>query len=505
MVTLDKLKQYIASNDQFPRSYSKEPEIAKLGRWVSIQKESYKCKTDLMINQTIRVQWESFIDCYPLVFHAKEQQWMASLDKLVEYIASKHQLPPSNSKDPAVKQLSSWVNKQKQKFKMQTEIMKSRKIMMRWKAFVNLHPSLFLTNEQQWMVMLDHLKQYMTSNDQLPSSYSKDPTVKQLASWVYKQKQNYKKQTEIMKSLILRLEWEAMMNLYPQLFLTKEQQWMATLDKLKQYIASEQRLPSLGSKDWMVKKLGIWVSKQKKNYRFEMETMKNQTIRSQWETMMNLHSKLFLTSSQQWMVTFVSLQRYFAATNHLPPSSSKDPKVKQLASWVSKQKQNYKNQTEIMKNQTILAQWEAFLNRYPQLFLTSEEQWMITLANLKQYVACNDQLPQWSSQNVTVKKLAYWVSKQKLQYKMRTFIMKDETISKQWEAFEEENPKLFATIKPPWVAALDSVEQYIESNDHLPFNILNDPTVSQNPYRAPKFPLVLYIEILVDPFCRNFN
>ncbi len=129
-----------------------------------------------------------------------------------------------------------------------------------------------------------------------------------------------------------------------------------------------------------------------------------------------------------------------------------------------------------MKNQTILVKWEAFLDRYPQLFLTSEQQWMITLANLKQYVASNDQLPQWNSQ--ADKKLAYWVSKQKLQYKMRTFIMKDETISKQWEAFVEENPKLFATIKPLWVETLDSVERYIESNDHLPSNISNDPAVS---------------------------
>jgi hypothetical protein len=478
MVMLDELKQYIASNDQFPRSYSKEPEITKLERWVSIQKLSYKRKTDLMLNKTIRMHWESFMDCYPLVFHAKEQQWMASLGKLEEYIASKHQLPPSNSKDAAEKQLSSWVNKQKQKFKMQTEIMKSRKIMMRWEAFVKLHQSLFLTNEQQWIVTLDHLKQYMTSNDQIPSSYSKDPTVKQLASWVYKQKQNYKKQTEIMKSLTLRLKWETMTKLYPQLFITKEQQWMATLDKLKQYIASEQRLPSLGSKDGIVKKLGNWVSKQKTNYRFEMETMKIQAIRTQWETMMSQHSKLFLTSSQQWMVTFVNLQRYIAATNHLPPSSSKDPKVKQLASWVSKQKQNYKNQTEIMKNQNIVALWEDFLNRYPQLFLTSEQQWMVTLANLRQYVASNDQLPQWSSRAATVKKLAYWVSNQKLQYKMRTYIMKDETISKEWEAFVEENPKLFGTIKSPWVATLDSVQQYIESNDHLP-SISNDSTVSQ--------------------------
>jgi hypothetical protein len=94
VVTLNKLKQYIASNDQFPQSDSKEPEITKLERWVSTQKLSYKGKTDLMMNQTIRIQWESFMECYPLVFREE-----------------------------------------------QTEIMKSRKIMMRWKAFVKLHPS----------------------------------------------------------------------------------------------------------------------------------------------------------------------------------------------------------------------------------------------------------------------------------------------------------------------------------------------------------------------------
>ncbi len=285
--------------------------------------------------------------------------------------------------------------------------------------------------------------------------------VKQLASWVYKQNRNYKSQTEIMKSLILRLEWKAMTNLYPQLFTTKqEQQWVARLDTLKQYIASEKRLPSLGSKDEIEKQLGNWVSKQKINYRFEMETMKIQDIRAQWEIMISQYSELFLTSSQQWMVTFVNLQRYIAATNHLPLSSSKDPKVKQLASWVSKQKQNYKNQTEIMKNQNIVALWEDFLHRYPQLFLTSEQQWMIMFGTIN---------PPWVETNplVTIVPNIIIESKDHLP----SNISNDPMVSQKILI-----PKLALVATLPLVTIVPNIT--IESNNHLPSNISNDPMVS---------------------------
>ena len=68
-----------------------------------------------------------------------------------------------------------------------------------WTQLMTKHPLLFQTREVQWMGTLEQLQQYIDAKNSLPPNNSKDPTEKQLATWVGTQKANYKKQTNIMK------------------------------------------------------------------------------------------------------------------------------------------------------------------------------------------------------------------------------------------------------------------------------------------------------------------
>ena len=53
----------------------------------------------------------------------------------------------------------------------------------------------------------------------------------------------------------------------------------------------------------------------------------------------------------------------------MPSKRDKDINIKILGSWLSTQKQNYKNNENIMKiNEEIKKQWEQFIEKYKELF-----------------------------------------------------------------------------------------------------------------------------------------
>ena len=53
---------------------------------------------------------------------------------------------------------------------------------------------------------------------------------------------------------------------------------------------------------------------------------------------------------------------YIKENNKLPSKHDKNKEIKSLGHWLSRQKKNYKNNTEIMKNEEIRNKWEEFIN-----------------------------------------------------------------------------------------------------------------------------------------------
>ena len=60
--------------------------------------------------------------------------------------------------------------------------------------------------------------------------------------------------------------------------------------------------------------------------------------------------------------------------NKRPSEEDKNIEIKQFGSWTTSQINNYNNKKNIMKNENILYQWENFIKKYQQYFLTNQEQ-----------------------------------------------------------------------------------------------------------------------------------
>ena len=54
-------------------------------------------------------------------------------------------------------------------------------------------------------------------------------------------------------------------------------------DNLKKYIISNNKLPTITNKNNEISQLGLWLARQKQNYKNKEHTMKYEDINKQWE------------------------------------------------------------------------------------------------------------------------------------------------------------------------------------------------------------------------------
>ena len=166
--------------------------------------------------------------------------------------------------------------------------------------------------------------------------------------------------------------WIAFKNEYSELFLTSKEIWFNTLQKLIQFIASNKKRPSHGSKDKFEKQLGYWIKHNQTNCKdnIRKDCMKDDEIYNSWIAFKNEYSELFLTLKEIWFNTLQKLIQFIASNKKRPSTVSKDKFEKQLAVWVGHNQTNCKDniRKKRMKDDEIYNRWIAFKAEYSELF-----------------------------------------------------------------------------------------------------------------------------------------
>ena len=69
-------------------------------------------------------------------------------------------------------------------------------------------------------------------------------------------------------------------------------------------------------------------------------------------------------NNELWLKNLKLVEKYIIENNKTPSTIDKNKEIKQLCYWLSDQKQNYKNNEYIMKDENIRKQWETFIDKY---------------------------------------------------------------------------------------------------------------------------------------------
>ena len=244
-----------------------------------------------------------------------------------------------------------------------------------------------------------------------------------------------------MKDESILLKWEELVNdnNYKEYFISYEDAWYNTLDKVKIYIDKHNCRPSGTSKNIDIKKMGSWICNQQTKYKKKSYIMKDEAIRLKWEEFISdiKYKEYMMSYEEVWYDTLDKLKVYIDENKRRPSSTSKNIDIKKSGAWICNQLTNYKRTRAIMKDEAIRLKWEDFISddKYKEYFVSYEDAWYDKLNKVKVYMDQYNCRPSSRSENKDIKTLNKWVSHQVTNYKNKSKIMKDEAFRLKWEEF----------------------------------------------------------------------
>jgi hypothetical protein len=288
---LHAVNQYIERYKKLPSSECEDIITTRLGRWILTQKTNYKNNKYSMNDDDIKKSWETFIETYATLFRDNCTKWNHYLQELEQYILTYNKLPVEEA-DGTNKQLAKWCSEQRFRYKKQMCIMKQEEVRNQWETFTQKYVKYFMSNEEIWKDKLIQVEDYALENGgKLPYMTDKNPEIKVLAKWLYRQSENYKDNKQGMLNPELRNIWEDFIKRHPcRKFMTPEEYWLQTFNKLVEYVDIQKQLPS-DYKD--TRALATWMKRQRDNYKIKKEIMGNDSVRKHWEIFTKNYAHLF--------------------------------------------------------------------------------------------------------------------------------------------------------------------------------------------------------------------
>ena len=223
-----------------------------------------------------------------------------------------------------------------------------------WETFVAERRSHFLTAEETWRSNLDKVKVFMDERGKRPSNNSKETQEKVLGIWIGNQLRNHSPDAEqckyIMKSASVRSEWETFVAERRSHFLSAEEVWWSSLDKVKVFMDERGKRPNSTSKETQEKVLALWISAQLRNYSPDAEQCKQimrlASVRSEWEAFVAERRSHFLTNEQVWRSNLEQVRVFMEENGKRPSQASMEMQEQILGRWINNQLANYSSSSQ---------------------------------------------------------------------------------------------------------------------------------------------------------------
>jgi superfamily II DNA or RNA helicase len=379
----DELIVYMNTDKKRPSTYSKDNKIKRLGQWIQNQKKNYdeqgpEHSKYIMKNPEIHTLWTQTMTEYSDYLCDNIQRWKDKNQEAIEYMNTNKKTPDSNSKDIKTTRLGTWIMVQKRNYDSRghehsNHIMKTPEIYALWTKTMTDYLEYLSDAIQQWNNMNQQLIVYMNTNKKSPSSISKDTIIKRLGHWVSNQKKNYDKKgpeysKQGMKNPEIHALWTKNLTEYSEYLSDAVQKWKNTNQECIEYMNTNKKRPSEHSKDTKIKRLGVWVRRQKTIYdergpEHSNQIMKTSENHALWtKTMTDYSEYLCIDNVQQWKNINQEYIEYMNTNKKIPYAHSKDKQIKRLGQWVGTQKKNYDSRgpeysKDGMKNPEIHALW----------------------------------------------------------------------------------------------------------------------------------------------------
>ena len=244
-----------------------------------------------------------------------------------------------------------------------------------------------------WKKNFNELKEFIGKFNKLPSL--KNENEKQLSHWIYDQNHNLKNNQNIMKVPEIKELWNEFTYENKTLFVSNNEVWNNNLQKLENFILSNNRLPTQGSKeDKDTILLAKWIVRNNDEYNKNEKAMKDETTRSYWIDFKEKYSKFFYEKDDFWNDNITKIENFIKLKNILPVENKSRKEEYDLRIWLKTQIKIYKkNQFENDNNKRLVI--ENFLSKYSNLLSLKSnfEIWLENYEDFLDYIKEKNSLP----------------------------------------------------------------------------------------------------------------
>jgi hypothetical protein len=252
--------------------------------------------------------------------------------------------------------------------------------------------------DEEWKTKHKQMCEFIETNGRPISRVSKCVEEASLGRWTHMQKKLYNEQgsefsKERMKNPEIWKIWTETITdkKYSNILKRKRaedpvQDWKTKHKQMCEFIEKNETTPNPKSEDSTEKTLGCWVGSQKRNYdsnssESSNERMKNPEIWQIWTNTLadeRYQTYLIIDLVQYWKNKHKLMCEYIDIENKAPSTTAKDPNIKTLGVWVSRQKlNNYDPHGPEFSNQ--------IMKTNPEIW----QMWTDTLADPKYHAALN--------------------------------------------------------------------------------------------------------------------
>ena len=207
------------------------------------------------------------------------------------------------------------------------------------------------TVEQIFDAKLESLRAFVQTHGRIPKRVAEEEV---LGFWYKNRQSDYRQMQGLMRISAIKAKWEELLAKFPRVFMSDEEKWKAKLRQLEAFIMQHGRRP--GPKE----ELGTWLKTQLDEYKRKMKGMAYQDRRKEFEQFLAKFPQVFESAEEQWQHKLAEVREFRREHGRNPKQRSEGEH--ELARWIARQKQEYKNKAMRMANDDRREQWEQFLN-----------------------------------------------------------------------------------------------------------------------------------------------
>ena len=288
--------------------------------------------------------------------------WDERFDLLKKHILENGKPPSPNNSDPLIHILGVFWQKQNYNYEKKIKMMRHQRYYDIWTVFKNEFSDYYTSNKTEWILKFNELKNFIKVNNRSPNKYSKDENEQRIGGWIQAQKVNLKSGTKMLAHSWAQDMITNFLEEYKQYFLTFDDKWIKNFTDLETFLEKNHKVPSVHNED--EKKLSVWQTTQKKNYKKQAQIMSIPEYREKWDELRNTYPNELLSKEELWFYHHDRVSQFILEHKRRPNKHSLNEDEKFFGNWLGHNLQNYNLKKNNMTNEEIRTTYESFTQRF---------------------------------------------------------------------------------------------------------------------------------------------